>query len=123
MRMKAGLALLSALALATPAFGQATSSAALPAAPGFSGMFTPWTGISRDALRIETERRAEPGPESGAVPAGMPVRSRAEAAALGERVAEVVRAGDCAEGERMAREAGDFPLVRAVRDYCRSNPG
>jgi hypothetical protein len=34
----------------------------------------------------------------------------------------VVRRGDCAEGERMAREARDFPLVRAVRDYCAAQP-
>ncbi|HEV2866694.1 MAG TPA: hypothetical protein VGX37_09275 [Allosphingosinicella sp.] len=38
--------------------------------------------------------------------------------ALGERVGEIVRLGDCQEGERVAREAGDFALVQAVRDYC-----
>ena len=59
-------------------------------------------------------------PESGAIPAYSPLQSRseAEAVALGRRVGEVVRAGDCAEGERIAREAGDFALVRAVREHC-----
>jgi hypothetical protein len=56
------------------------------------------------------------------VPAYSPLqpRAEAEAVALGRRVGEVVRAGDCAEGERIAREAGDFALVNAVRDHCRS---
>jgi hypothetical protein len=31
-----------------------------------------------------------------------------------------VRAGDCEEGERVARAAGDFPLVEAVRAHCRT---
>lgn len=38
--------------------------------------------------------------------------------ALGERVGDIVALGDCAEGERVARTAGDFALVAAVRDYC-----
>lgn len=42
-----------------------------------------------------------------------------EARALGERVGEIVRLGDCEAGERLAREAGDFALVDAVRSYCR----
>ncbi len=62
-----------------------------------------------------------PVQETGAIPAWSPLDSRAqaEAVALGERVGEVVRAGDCAEGERIARVAGDFALVRAVRAHCR----
>lgn len=39
--------------------------------------------------------------------------------ALGQRVGELVRTGDCTAGERMAREAGDFALLAAVRAYCR----
>lgn len=41
-----------------------------------------------------------------------------QAQALGKRVGEIVAAGDCAEGERVARAAGDMGLARAVRDYC-----
>lgn len=122
--MRLALSLLPLLAAAlAPAVAQAQQAPA-PAPSSFSGLFTSWSGTSRDALRAETETRRTPAPsaESGAVPAGSPlqVRSRNEAVALGERVAEVVRRGDCAEGERLAREAGDFPLVRAVRDHCRT---
>ena len=101
---------LACLGLAAPALGQQSP----PASP-YSGLFTPWSGSSRDSLRAEAEaRRAAP---AGAVPA---VAEHNAQIALGERVAEAVRRGDCAEGERLAREAGDFPLVRAVRDYCRT---
>ena len=89
--------------------------------PDFSGLFTAWSGANRESLRAETDVR-RPAPPAGAVPAGSPLmaRSHNEAVALGERVADAVRRGDCPEGERMAREAGDFPLLRAVRDYCRT---
>ena len=120
--MRLALSLLPLLAAAlAPAAAQAQQA---PAPSGFSSLFTSWSGTSRDALRAETETRRAPAQaaESGAVPAGSPlqVRSHNEAVALGERVAEVVRRGDCAEGERLAREAGDFPLLRAVRDHCRT---
>lgn len=108
------------LAQATPVVAQTAPAAQSP----YAGLFTSWSGTSRDALRAEIEVRRAPAQaaESGAVPAGSPlqVRSHSEAVALGERVAEVVRRGDCAEGERLAREAGDFPLLRAVRDHCRT---
>lgn len=111
-----------ALALLAPTTALAQPAAA-PAQPGFSGLFTSWSGTSRESLRAETEaRRPAAAPEAGAVPAASPLQgpSHTRAVALGERVAEVVRRGDCAEGERIAREAGDFPLVRAVRDFCRA---
>jgi len=118
--MQTPFALLS-LFLAVPSAALAQQ----PVAPSsFTGLFTPWSGTVRESLRAETETRPAPAPaaEPGAVPAGSPLQapSRNEAVALGERVAEVVRRGDCAEGERLAREAGDFPLVRAVRDHCRT---
>ena len=117
--MQTPFALLSLLmaALAPPA-----ALAQQPVAPSsFTDLFTPWSGTVRESLRAETEARRPP-PPAGAVPAGSPLQTptRNEAVALGERVAEVVRRGDCAEGERLAREAGDFPLVRAVRDHCRT---
>ena len=91
-----------------------------PAPTSFSGLFTSWNNVNRDSVRAETEMRA---PAAGAVPASSELgRSHGQAVALGERVAEAVRRGDCAEGERLAREAGDFPLVRAVRDYCSTRP-
>ena len=43
---------------------------------------------------------------------------RNQGRALGERVGEIVGLGDCAEGERVARAAGDFALVEAVRAHC-----
>lgn len=118
MRAKSALFALCFM-LVAPAFAQG-APAPQPAAPEFSGMFTPWSGVSRDSLRAETAPRAPASP-TGAVPASTAARrTQGEAVALGERVAEAVRAGDCAEGERMARAAGDFPLVAAVRDYCRT---
>jgi hypothetical protein len=78
--------------------------------PGFSGLFTPWSGANREALRSETARAAPAAP-AGPLRAGSPE--------LGRRVGEIVRTGDCEGGERVAREAGDFPLVEAVRAHCR----
>jgi hypothetical protein len=100
------------LGMAAPALAQTTP----PPAP-YSGMFTPWSGTSRESLRAEAEARRTP--PAGAVPATAEHNAQV---ALGERVADAVRRGDCAEGERLAREAADFPLVRAVRDYCRQGP-
>ena len=54
-----------------------------------------------------------PAAPSGPLRAGSPE--------LGQRVGEIVRAGDCEEGERVARAAGDFPLVEAVRTHCRTS--
>jgi hypothetical protein len=99
---------LGGLILAAPASAQ--SGAPAPAGD-FGGLWTPWTGANRDAMRAET---APP-------PAAQPVRGplAAGSASLGERVGEMVRLGDCEGGERLAREAGDFPLVEAVRGHCR----
>jgi hypothetical protein len=98
-----GFLIASALASAAP------TPAAVPDA-GFSGLFTRWSGANDEALRAEASRVAP------AVPAG-PLR--AGTPELGARVGEIVRAGDCEEGERVARAAGDFPLVDAVRAHCR----
>jgi hypothetical protein len=79
-------------------------------APAFSSLFTRWTGANDEALRAEASRAA-PAASAGPLRPGSPE--------LGARVGEIVRAGDCEEGERVARAAGDFPLVEAVRAHCR----
>ncbi|MEA3031553.1 MAG: hypothetical protein QOJ53_1279 [Sphingomonadales bacterium] len=95
------------------AFALAAAAPAQPAAPdpGFSGLFTRWGGANSEALRAETARQAPAAAAAGPLRAGSPE--------LGARVGEIVRSGDCAEGERVARAAGDFPLVEAVRSHCR----
>jgi len=90
----------------------ASAAPAQPAAPsGFSGLWTPWSGVNAESLRAETARAAT-GPSEGPLRPGSPE--------LGQRVGEEVRNGNCAEGERLARAAGDFPLLDAVRAHCRS---
>ena len=84
-----------------------------PAQPRFGGLFTDWRGASRESLDHERSRTDA---------ADAPRRTAAEARALGDRVGRIVAEGACAEGERIAREAGDFALVRAVQDHCRRLP-
>jgi hypothetical protein len=116
------------LLASAPAAGQTAAPAApAPSSNPFRSLWTGWNGASRDALAAEAEAARRPeavaAPESAStsVPAYSPLdpSSRAEAEALGARVGDVVRLGDCDEGERLARAAGDFALVRAVRDHCR----
>lgn len=123
MRPAAAFLALS-LFTAAPAAGQGNAPApaaeAEPANP-YQELFTSWDGVNREAMDTEAAApQAAPEPESNAIPAWSPLqrRTQAEAVALGERVGQVVRAGDCAEGERIAREAGDFALVRAVVEHC-----
>jgi len=92
----------------------ATNTPPPPERARFQGLFVDWSSANRQS--IETERLAaqRPAPPSradaGATAAG--------SVALGERVGDVVALGDCAEGERIARAAGDFALVAAVREHC-----
>lgn len=85
--------------------------AAAPAEPApqarFEALFPDWRAVSRESLGREQ------------APSAPPRRSRNDAEALGERVGRLVAEGDCAAGERIAREAGDFPLLAAVRAHCR----
>jgi hypothetical protein len=76
-----------------------------PAANPYRGLWTDWDAANRAS--IEAERNAMP-----------PRLTAEEARALGTRVGEVVAQGDCRNGERMAREAGDMRLVEAVRRHC-----
>jgi len=101
-----GFLIASALASAAP------PPAAAPAPDPYAGLFTRWTGANEEALRAEASRAAPAAAAAGPLRAGTPE--------LGARVGEIVRAGDCEEGERVARAAGDFPLVDAVRAHCRS---
>lgn len=78
---------------------------------GFQSLFVNWSGASKAS--IEAERRPDAPPPSDA-----PSASHAGTRALGERVGEIVALGDCSDGERVARAAGDFALVTAVRAYC-----
>ena len=125
MRLAPLFPALSLLA-AAPAAGQAAAppqpqpqQQQVPANP-YQDLFTRWDRANREALEAEADV-PQPVPDSASIPAYSPLvpRSQGEAVALGERVGAVVRAGDCAEGERMAREARDFALVRAVREHCR----
>jgi len=110
------LLLLSAAAPAQEApAGAAAGADAGPAEPGYGGLWTSWTGVNRDSIRAE----AEAARSGQAAAADVPRHYQAGSSALGERVGEVVRLGDCQEGERLAREAGDFPLLEAVRAHCR----
>jgi hypothetical protein len=101
----APILLAAALAAAAPA-----QQPAVPGQQGFSGLWTQWNNANSASLQAEVRRQQAPAP-SGPLRAGSPE--------LGARVGEIVRAGDCEEGERVARAAGDFPLVEAVRAHCR----
>lgn len=89
------------------------AAAPAPAEARYGELFTDWRGANRESLDHE-RRRGEA--------ANAPARTAAEARALGDRVGRIVAEGACTEGERIAREAGDFALVRAVQDHCRRLP-
>ena len=109
------LALLCAAAMPAGAYGQTAAGAQRP----FEGLWTGWRDINRSALAIEKSEVEEVREDY--VTAGSERRRQLQnqGRALGERVGEIVRAGDCEEGERVARAAGDFALVEAVRAHCR----
>jgi len=109
------IGIVSSLLLAAPALAQAPAAAPRP---GFSGLFTPWSGVNRDSIQAEIAARRNAVAEQS--PAASPDQQRryTQAVSLGERVGRVVSDGDCEEGERIARQAGDFALVRAVRTHC-----
>lgn len=81
----------------------------------FQGLFVDWNAASRQS--IEAEREASQRPSQASAPTASSA-SVPGSIALGERVGEIVATGDCAEGERIARAAGDFALVSAVREHC-----
>ncbi|TMJ17714.1 MAG: hypothetical protein E6G94_01660 [Alphaproteobacteria bacterium] len=90
---------------------------AAPAAPPpAAAPFLDWRALSRDSARVESEQLRKPAemPSTLASRTDAIVRGRA----LGDRVGQIVAAGDCDEGERQARAAGDIALANAVRNYC-----
>lgn len=95
----------------------AVAASTIPEPPRtrFQGVFVDWNAASRESIEAEREAIRRPPQETAPAvsPAGAP-----GSIALGERVGEIVAAGDCAEGERIARAAGDFALVSAVREHC-----
>jgi hypothetical protein len=110
-----------ALALLAPAAAHAQPTPpAPPAAPSdFSGLWTSWDGASRAAMARESEALAQLRRDIATADARRLSALHAQGRSLGERVGEIVRGGDCEEGERVARDAGDFALVAAVRAHCR----
>lgn len=86
-------------------------AAAEPPRAETRGPFLDWGTLSRQSVEAEKAQAATVAP-------AVDPDARAKAATLGERVGQIVAAGDCAEGERQARAAGDVALARAVRDYC-----
>jgi hypothetical protein len=101
--------------LAAPA-----AAAAQPAAEGrprFDGLFVNWSAASRESIEAERKAAAQPAPAPVSAAAAVALATPGSQA-LGERVGEIVAMGDCAEGERVARTAGDFALVAAVREHC-----
>jgi hypothetical protein len=99
-------------------FALAATAPAVPAEapaarPRFESLFTDWSGANRDSIAAEQLGLRRPQVEVAAGPGAVP-----GSPALGERVGEIVALGDCSEGERVARAAGDFALVAAVRGYC-----
>ena len=103
--------LFSLLIAAAPASAQAPQQTAKPS---FQGLFVDWSRASEES--IEAEREGARLRASANVTAAESAAAGSEA--LGLRVGEVVSVGDCAEGERLARAAGDFALVAAVREHC-----
>ena len=106
------------LALAAPSLAVAAPDA--PAAPNsdFSRLWTGWGSVNREAMTVETDAMRRVRQDVATADAERLRLLQGQGRALGERVGEIVRLGDCADGERVAREAGDFPLVEAVRAHC-----
>jgi hypothetical protein len=98
----------------------AASTAPASSAPenDFRSLWTGWSDANAASMTLE--RQAVERVRQDYVTANSERRGELQnqGRALGERVGEIVRLGDCQEGERVAREAGDFALVQAVRDYC-----
>ena len=116
--MKALKSIWICLALMTPsmALGQAVPAAS--AGADFSRLWTGWGGVNREAMSTETDAVRRVRDDVATADARRLDQLRNQGRALGERVGEIVRLGDCAEGERVARAAGDFALVEAVRAHC-----
>lgn len=111
------IALLSLSAQPVSAQPQASAPAA-PSSGGFRGLWTGWGAANADSLKVERGRVTEVRREYETAGSDRRRQLQTEGRDLGERVGDIVRSGDCAEGERVARAAADFALVQAVRDHC-----
>jgi hypothetical protein len=81
----------------------------------FRSLFIDWRATGEEALAREQARlndlaAADPAPQR-------------QARALGDQVGEMVALGDCDGGQRLAREAGDQALLRAVEGHCSRQAG
>jgi hypothetical protein len=117
--MKPRTALLVSLALVAPAPAFAQASGAASAPSDFQRLWTGWSSVNREAMTTETDAVQRLRHEIATADAEHLRRLGNQGRALGERVGEIVRLGDCEDGERVARQAGDFALVEAVRGHCR----
>ena len=106
-------------ALLAPAMALAQTGPATSADPHFETLWTGWNGASSESMRTENESLQRLRHELATAEAARLRQLRGEGQALGTRVGEIVSEGDCEDGERIARAAGDFALVEAVRNYCR----
>ena len=107
------------VALLAPAIAIAQTGPATSADPDFETLWTGWNGANTDSMRNESEALQRLRHELATAEAARRRQLRGEGQALGTRVGEIVSEGDCEDGERIARAAGDFALVEAVRNYCR----
>ena len=112
--------ILACLALVAPSAAIAAEAPPSPPSPPsqFSRLWTGWGSVNRDAMTTETEAMRRVREDVATADAERVRQLQSQGRALGERVGEIVRLGDCAEGERVARAAGDFALVEAVRAHC-----
>ena len=106
------------LALLAPSPAVAAPDAPAAPASDFSNLWTGWGHVNREAMTVETEAMRRVRQDVATADAERLRQLHNQGRALGEQVGEIVRLGDCAGGERIAREAGDFALVEAVRAHC-----
>ena len=108
-----------AFALMTASVAAAQNPAPAPGAgSGFRGLWTGWRDANSNSMTLERRRADQVRQEYATGGSERREQMQGQGRALGERVGEIVRLGDCAEGERVARQAGDFALVAAVRAHC-----
>jgi hypothetical protein len=110
---------LIALALMTPSAALAQVNSAASTAPDFRQLWTGWSRVNGEAMTTETRSIEQVRQDVATADAARLRQLGNQGRALGERVGEIVRLGDCEDGERVARQAGDFALVEAVREHCR----
>jgi hypothetical protein len=89
---------------------------------GFRSLWTGWNAVSRESTERERAAVEQVREDLARADARRLAALGIQGRDLGEQVGEIVRLGDCEGGERVAREAGDFALVEAVRSHCRALP-